>query len=78
MFFGLTPWERATGDKIIAALDAQRKEFEADPSKARVFLTRLGYWQNVHQWKGQGNDCSRKAADYGVGDTGISIRPILR
>jgi hypothetical protein len=40
----LTPWERERNAKILAALEAQRIEFEANPAKAREFLMRLGYW----------------------------------
>ena len=40
----LTPWELERNAKILAALEAQTKEFEADPAKAREFLMRLGHW----------------------------------
>lgn len=40
----LTPWERERNAKILAALEEQRREFEADPVKAREFMMRLGYW----------------------------------
>jgi hypothetical protein len=40
----LAPWERERNAKILAALEAQRKEFEADPAKARAYFMSLGYW----------------------------------
>lgn len=58
----LTPWERERNAKLLAALDKQSAEFEADPTKAREFLMKLGCWNEdgslKEEWGGKPSESS--------------------